>query len=114
MTGAPLRVELFFKVVLFSGAALGIFGALPITWTLPTETLSGAAAAGAIAVVNSIGNLSGFVAPYAVGAIKDWTGSFTGGLLLIACAGIVGMITVLRLSHTGAPAVQGRVGAAAE
>ncbi|BCM87420.1 membrane protein [Methylobacterium indicum] len=112
--GAALVGDPIVKVVLFSGAALGIFGALPITWTLPTETLSGAAAAGAIAVVNSIGNLSGFVAPYAVGAIKDWTGSFTGGLLLIACAGIVGMITVLRLSHTGAPAVPGRVGAAAE
>ncbi|GJD47375.1 Putative tartrate transporter [Methylobacterium crusticola] len=112
--GAALVADPYLKVVLFSGAALGIFGALPITWTLPTETLSGAAAAGAIAVVNSIGNLSGFVAPYAVGAIKDYTGSFTGGLLLIACVGLVGMVTVLRLRHGSAEGVRGRVGAPAE
>ncbi|ACL62274.1 MFS transporter [Methylobacterium nodulans] len=100
--GAALVADPVLKMVLFSGAAFGIFAALPIVWTLPTETLAGAAAAGAIAVVNSIGNLSGFVAPYIVGAIKDRTGDFTGGLLTISAAGLVGIGLVLWLGRTRA------------
>ncbi|MFE1602795.1 MFS transporter [Methylobacterium sp. ID0610] len=99
--GAALVGDPVLKMVLFSGAAFGIFAALPIVWTLPTEALSGAAAAGAIAVVNSIGNLSGFVAPYVVGAIKDRTGDFTGGLLTISAAGLVGIALVLWLGQPG-------------
>ena len=55
-------------------------------WTLPTAFLSGATAAAGIAIINSIGNLSGFFAPFAMGWVKDATGSFTRGLLLAACA----------------------------
>ncbi len=47
------------KVVALSVAAVGIFSALPLVWTLPTAFLSGSAAAGGIAVINSVGNLSG-------------------------------------------------------
>ncbi|ACA21044.1 major facilitator superfamily MFS_1 [Methylobacterium sp. 4-46] len=100
--GAALVTDPVLKMVLFSGAAFGIFAALPVVWTLPTEALSGAAAAGAIAVVNSIGNLSGFVAPYVVGAIKDRTGDFTGGLLVISAAGLVGILLVLWLRNARA------------
>ncbi|MEH3147518.1 MAG: MFS transporter [Methylobacterium frigidaeris] len=95
--GAAFMADPVLKMALFSCAAFGIFAALPIVWTLPTETLSGAAAAGAIAVVNSVGNLSGFVAPFVVGAIKDRTGDFTGGLVAISAAGLVGIVLVLRL-----------------
>ncbi|MBY0295572.1 MAG: MFS transporter [Methylobacterium sp.] len=102
--GAALAGDPVLKMVLFSAAAFGIFAALPIVWTLPTETLTGAAAAGAIAVVNSIGNLSGFVAPYAVGAIKDRTGDFTWGLIAISAAGLIGIVVVLRLGHARAAA----------
>jgi MFS family permease len=101
---AALVGDPMLKMALFSVAAFGIFAALPIVWTLPTETLTGAAAAGAIAVVNSIGNLSGFVAPYAVGAIKDWTGDFSWGLIAISAAGLAGIAVVLRLGHARAPA----------
>ena len=47
------------KMVAFSVAGFGIFGCLPVFWTLPTAFLSGAAAAGGIAIINSIGNLAG-------------------------------------------------------
>jgi MFS family permease len=86
-------------MIAFSVGACGVFGALPLFWTLPTAMLSGSAAAAGIAVINSIGNLSGFVGPYAMGWIKDSTGSFTGGLLLIAALAIVAMAIVLALGH---------------
>ena len=70
-----------------SFAAVGIYGAKPAFWPLPSAYLTGSAAAGGIALVNSIGNLGGFVGPYAVGWIKDATGSFEMGLyFLAACA----------------------------
>jgi cyanate permease len=50
-------------------------------------------------VINSIGNLSGFFGPYAMGWIKDATGSFTGGLLLIAALAVGAMIIVLALGY---------------
>jgi hypothetical protein len=58
-------------------AAMGAFAALPTFWTLPTGFLTGSAAAGGIALINSIGNLGGFVGPYAIGWIKDATGEIT-------------------------------------
>ena len=65
-------------------------------WTLPTSFLTGAAAAGGIALINSIGNLGGFVGPYAIGWIKDATGETTLGLVLLAaCSIIAGVVTFL-------------------
>ncbi len=87
------------KMLALSVAAFGVFGALPVFWTLPTSFLSGAAAAGGIAIINSIGNLSGFVGPYLVGYIKDQTGSFDGGLLCLAAFGFIAMVIVLVLNH---------------
>jgi hypothetical protein len=63
------------KMVALSVAGFGIFGSLPVFWTFPAAFLSGAAAAGGIALINSIGNLAGFAGPYVVGRIKDATGS---------------------------------------
>ena len=66
---------------------------------MPTAVLSGSAAAAGIAVINSIGNLAGFAGPYAMGWMKDATGSFTAGLLLIASLAIIAMVIVLALGH---------------
>ena len=87
------------KMVAFSVAGFGIFGALPVFWTLPTAFLSGAAAAGGIAIINSIGNLAGFAGPSVMGLIKDSTGSFTDGLLVLAGTAVVAMVIVLALGH---------------
>ncbi len=87
------------KIISLSVAGFGIFSCLPVIWTLPTAYLSGAAAAGGIAMVNAVGNLSGFFGPYAVGFIRDATGSFNGGLIVIAGAALVAMGTVLALTH---------------
>ena len=83
------------KMIAFCVAGFGIFACLPIFWTLPTAFLSGAAAAAGIAVINSIGNLAGFAGPFAMGWIKDQTGSYAGGLLVLAALGIMAMGIVL-------------------
>ncbi|MEH2321753.1 MFS transporter [Nostoc sp.] len=80
-------------------AALGIWGALGPFWALPTSFLSGTAAAGSLALINSVGNLGGFVAPYVIGLIKDATNSFTGGLLVMAAGLLVGGILTLVVHH---------------
>jgi len=99
------------KMAALSIAGFGIFACLPVIWTLPTAFLSGPAAAGGIAVINSIGNLSGFAGPYAMGWIKDETGSYTGGLLCLALFGFISMATVLLLNHD--PALERAPGAGA-
>ena len=87
------------KMTAFSIAGFGVFATLPVFWTLPAAFLSGPAAAAGIAMINSLGNLSGFVGPSAMGWIKDLTGSFNGGLLLIGGLSLVAMVVVLILPH---------------
>ncbi|QYD68998.1 MFS transporter [Paraburkholderia edwinii] len=87
------------KMLALSIAGFGIFGCLPVIWTLPAAFLSGAAAAGGIAAINSLGNLAGFFGPYAMGWIKDSTGGFGAGLICLAGAGLVGMAAALLLHH---------------
>jgi ACS family tartrate transporter-like MFS transporter len=76
-------------------AALGIWGALGPFWALPTAFLSGTAAAGSYALINSVGNLGGFVGPYVIGTFKDANNSFTNGLLVLAAVLLVGGILTL-------------------
>jgi cyanate permease len=102
IAGSTLTGNPTLTVVAFTIGACGVFGALPVFWTLPTAVLSGSAAAAGIAVINSIGNLSGFFGPYAMGWVKDATGSFTGGLLLIAALALAAMVIVLVLGHDAA------------
>ena len=65
-------------------AAAGAISCSPLFWSLPTAFLSGAGAAAGIAVINSVGNLAGFTAPYLIGYVKDATGSPATGLYIIA------------------------------
>jgi MFS family permease len=76
-------------------AASGVFSAGPVFWGLPTAFLGGAAAAAGIAAVNSIGNLAGFVSPYAVGWLKDLTRSTEAGMYAVSAALVVGALAVL-------------------
>jgi ACS family tartrate transporter-like MFS transporter len=90
------------KMLSLCVAGFGIFACLPVFWTLPTAFLSGASAAAGIAVINSIGNLAGFAGPFAMGWIRDHTGSYAGGLLLLAALGILAMGIVLMIGHDDA------------
>jgi ACS family tartrate transporter-like MFS transporter len=84
------------SVVAISIGAAGTLAILPIFWTLPTAILNGAAAAAAIALINSLGNVGGFAGPFVIGWIKESTGSFTWGLVAVA-GGVLstGVIAVL-------------------
>jgi nitrate/nitrite transporter NarK len=87
------------KMAALTIAGLGIFGNLAVFWTLPTAFLSGPAAAGGIALINSIGNLAGFAGPYLMGYMRDWTGTYTAGLLCLSALGLMAMGIVLALDH---------------
>jgi len=65
-------------------ALTGITAARAIFWTIPTRFLTGMAAAGGLAFINSIGTLGGFAGPSVVGWLKDRTGSFSAGLLAMS------------------------------
>ena len=71
-------------VAALSVASLGISACKPPLWSMPTMFLGGSGAAAGIALINSIGNLGGAVGPYAIGAIKKSTGSYDGGLYVVA------------------------------
>ena len=58
-------------IAAFSLASFGISGSLPVFWNLPTAFLGASAAAGGIAFINSIGNISGYAAPQMVGLLRD-------------------------------------------
>src|SRR6266481_4812579 len=80
-------------------AAIGIFCTFAVFWTLPTAWLSGSAAAGAIALINSIGNLAGFGGPYLIGWVKEATGSTSTGLLVLAVLPLIGGLLVFLGGH---------------
>ena len=76
---------------------MGIWGALGPFWALPTAFLTGRAAAGGVALVNSVGNIGGFVGPTLVGYVRDATGGFAAGLWLLAGGLLAGAAITLWL-----------------
>jgi ACS family tartrate transporter-like MFS transporter len=94
-------------IVVLCVAAVGIFGALGPFWALATKLLRGSAAAGGIAIVNSIGALAGFVAPYVLGWAKQSSGSFARGLLIVSASLLCAVVTVLTFGRGDAGAGEG-------
>lgn len=85
-------------------AAFGILTVPPLFWSLTTTYFRGAWAAAGIAMINSFGNLAGFVSPYAVGSMKDVSGSTDGGMHLIAAlVFLVGVLVLLAVPRRREP-----------
>jgi ACS family tartrate transporter-like MFS transporter len=90
LAGMLLSVNPLLAIAAFCLSSFGISGALPVFWNLPTAFLSATAAAGGVAVINSVGNISGYAAPQMVGLLRDSSGSYefpmlvVGGLVLLA------------------------------
>jgi MFS family permease len=82
-------------------AAMGFKPASPIFWTIPQSYLDARAAAPGIALINSIGNLGGFVAPTAFGIIEDTTGSTQAGLVGLTVVGFLAALSVLLVRGGG-------------
>ena len=86
-------------MIVLTVAAIGVFCTFAVFWTLPTAWLTGTAAAGAIALINSIGNLAGFAGPYLVGWVKTATDSTSIGLLVLALLPLIGGLLVFLGGH---------------
>ena len=72
---------------------IGCWSGMGVWWTVPTSFLSGAAAAGAAGLINSVGNIGGFLGPYMMGYIKDSTGTFQSAYIFLAtCFLLAGLI----------------------
>jgi len=85
--------NLWMSVVAITIAVSGVNAARALFWTIPPRFLTGLAAAGGLAFINSIGTSGGFVGPTIMGWLTDRTGSFTAGLMalggfLLAAAGL--------------------------
>ncbi len=80
-------------------AAIGTYAPMAVWWSYPTTFLSGAAAAGAVGLINSVGNLGGFVGPFVTGWMKDRSGSFAGAMLYLAVSLILAGVLVLTLNR---------------
>ena len=84
-------------IILFTITSIGIKSYLPAFWSLPSLFLTESAAAGSIGFINSIGNLGGGVGPILLGAIKDRTGSFFLGILLLSISMSITAIIIMTL-----------------
>jgi len=87
--------------VLLSLASLGIITTMPLFWSIPTGYLKGAAAAGGIAFINSLGLIGGFMSPFVLGWIKTSTGSLDLGNYLMAGVMAAGGLVILLAVRPG-------------
>ena len=93
----------FAVMVAVTLTAIGIFGALPVFWSLPSAFLVGASAAGGIALINSLGNLAGFGAPFVTGWLTDATGSQKAGLWVVGVVMLVAAFVTVALGIAPKP-----------
>ncbi|WP_212024433.1 MFS transporter [Citrobacter portucalensis] len=80
------------RMIFLCGAAIGFFGAMPVFWGLPAQFLSASVAAGGIALINSLGNLSSVINPWVIGMIRDQTGSYNGGFYWLAAMAALSIV----------------------
>ena len=97
----PGRSRRHTPALAFAALVLGVTGALSAFspfWQMPTMLLAGTAAAGGIALINSVGNLSGWAGPFVVGWLKDLTGKTSMGLYLVAGLEVIATVLILLLT----------------
>lgn len=97
----------FYSVTLLTFLAVGIYSFYGPFWALPNEFLTGFAAAAGIALVNSIGNLGGFVGPFMIGAIASKTGNLYGGFALAGVSLFLSATLVLLLPRRARAPAEG-------
>jgi MFS family permease len=78
-------------------AAVGVYAAFGVWWSYPTTFLSGSAAAAAVAMINSFGNIGGFIGPYLTGWLKAKTGGFTVSWVILAVCLLASGLLMLTL-----------------
>ncbi|OON39038.1 MFS transporter [Izhakiella australiensis] len=88
-------------ILVISITASAIFAALPNFWTLPTQFLTGASAAAAIALINTLGNIAGFSAGYLTGMLHDATNSYTLPMMVVGGFMLLSALLMLLLNASG-------------
>ena len=91
------RGNLYMLVLAFTICQVGQRSVMSVFWTMPPMLLGGTAAAAGIALINAIGNLGGFFGPTMMGWLRDMTGGYSGGLLVLACGLIIEAVLVASL-----------------
>ena len=81
----------------FTVALIGVSAARAVFWTVPTRFLTGVAAAGGLAFINSIGTVGGFAGPSMMGWLKEFSGSYVFGLTAVAAVMVASMLASLSL-----------------
>jgi len=84
---------------------VGISSAKAPLWAMPNAFLSGAGAAAGIAMINAIGNLGGFIGPFAIGWLKSRTGGYAAGLYVVAATLALSAVVTLLLSRQSRSAI---------
>ena len=100
----PSRGHLALTVLFFMVAYAGFKAYLPAFWSLPSLFLTDTAAAGSIGLINSVGNLGGFMGPFVIGTVEKVTGSFEGGLAFLTVSMALASLTVFQLRRQEARA----------
>ena len=96
---SPFAQDMSVALFLVCLSAIGIYASMGVWWTIPTTFLTGPAAAGAIGLINSCGNMGGWVGPYMMGFIKTHTGSFDIGYFAMAVFMLIAGISTLSLKY---------------
>jgi nitrate/nitrite transporter NarK len=97
---AALLGTSLWSVLALTLATVGIYTALVVFWTLPQSFLGGTAAAGAIALVNAVANLGGFLGPTIVGYLKAATGTYAVAMGFFAAGLVMTVVVICALSRS--------------
>ncbi|MDT4797184.1 Inner membrane transport protein RhmT [compost metagenome] len=100
IAASALAGSLTLAVIAFCFAAAGFVSVQPLFWTIPTGYLSGAAAASGIALINSLGNLGGFVAPNLKTLMENQFADPRAGMFALAVVGVLGACLLSRLNSS--------------
>ncbi len=88
-----------FVLIALAIAAIGICSTLAPFWAMPPQFLSGRGAAAGIAAINAVGNLGGFIGPYAVGWALQESGNYSGGMMILAASLLGAAVLVLAMGR---------------
>jgi ACS family tartrate transporter-like MFS transporter len=97
LLGVAARENTALAVAMFCVAAVGLYGYQPGFWSLPTSFLTGTAAAATVGLINSVGNLGGFVGPFVVGYLSRETGSLFAGVFYLSMSALAAAALIIFL-----------------
>jgi ACS family tartrate transporter-like MFS transporter len=107
---AGLTIGSWWAMVGLSIAAFGFYGSKGPFWAMPPMFMTGPAAAASLAWINSLGNLGGFFGPWYVGVVRDFTGSYSGGLYGLAALCVISALVCALFLNIPNPAAATRDG----